>query len=165
MNRHLPALTALALAVLIAAGCGGSGGSVEATDTGRDKAVKFSECMRDNGVGEFPDPDGSGELTIDAVANGSSLDTSSPAFEKAMRACKDLEPAGFTGRTRDASEQARTLRFAQCIRDNGVKDFPDPAPGDPPVDTRKIPSTDRPGGMEVLNAAMRACAEVGGAER
>ena len=29
--------------------------------------MKFSECMRENGVKEFPDPDASGELTIDGV--------------------------------------------------------------------------------------------------
>ena len=42
---------------------GSSGGS--STATNREQAVKFAECMRDNGVSEFPDPDASGDLTID----------------------------------------------------------------------------------------------------
>ena len=103
--------------------------------------MKFAECMRDNGVSEFPDPDASGELTIDGVVNGSSLDPSAAAWKKAIGACKDLQPAGFTG-DEDASdeEQEARLEFAQCIRDNGVKDFPDPAKGEPLVDTNRIPS-------------------------
>ena len=32
-----------------------------------EQALKFAECMRDNGVKEFPDPDASGQLTIDAI--------------------------------------------------------------------------------------------------
>ena len=59
--------------------------------------MKFAECMRDNGVSEFPDPDASGELTIDGVVNGSSLDPSTAAWKKAIGACKDLQPPGFTG--------------------------------------------------------------------
>jgi hypothetical protein len=60
------------------------------------QAVKFSQCMRDSGIGNFPDPDGSGQLTIDEIANNSSIDTSSAAFQKALTACRDLQPAGFT---------------------------------------------------------------------
>ena len=45
------------------------------------QAMKFAQCMRDNGVSEFPDPDASGAFTIDAIANGSSLDTNSAAFK------------------------------------------------------------------------------------
>src|SRR5437867_1808899 len=96
--------------------------------TNRDQAVKFAECMRANGVREFPDPNASGQLTIDAIANGSSLDTNSAAFKQAISACKDLEPPGFTGGKRSPEQQKAALKFAQCIRDNGVKDFPDPAP-------------------------------------
>jgi hypothetical protein len=61
---------------------------------------------------------------------------------------------------RSPKQQTASLRFAQCIRDNGVKDFPDPANGAPLVDTRQIPSTDRNGGMSILNAAMHKCRSV-----
>jgi hypothetical protein len=30
----------------------------------REKAVKFSECMRANGVSDFPDPNASGEFPV-----------------------------------------------------------------------------------------------------
>jgi hypothetical protein len=157
-------LVALAMVALIGAGCSnepdenGSAGNTNAT--ARDKAVKFSECMRDNGVSEFPDPDASGELTIDGVVNGSSLDTSSPAWKTAIGACKDLQPPGFTGDEEvTPSEQEARLEFAQCIRDNGVEDFPDPAKGEPLVDTNRIPSAAEPGGMTILNAAMKKCGD------
>jgi hypothetical protein len=106
----------------------------------RAQGVKFSECMRDNGVKGFPDPDPSGQLTIDGVLNGSSLDPNSAAWKKATAACSDLEPPGFTGHKRTAKEQEGALKFAQCMRDNGVKDFPDPAPDAPLIDTGQIPS-------------------------
>ena len=88
--------------------------------------------MRSNGVSEFPDPGASGKFTIDAVANGSSLDTSTPAFKQALSACKNLEPAGFMGTKRSSQQQQAALKFAQCIRDNGVTDFPDPTPNGAP---------------------------------
>ena len=108
-----------------------SGGSTTATGgsnnaANRQQAVKFAACMRANGVKGFPDPDASGELTIDSVANGSSLDTNSAAFKQALSACKDLEPPGFTGGKRSPEQEKAALKFAQCMRDNGVKDFPDP---------------------------------------
>src|SRR5579875_3096072 len=36
------------------------------TPDDRQQAVKFAECMRANGVKAFPDPDASGQLTIDS---------------------------------------------------------------------------------------------------
>jgi hypothetical protein len=162
------AVVAIAM-VAVSAGCGGTrnGGdnpgtaqaTVSSASTTRTKAVKFAECMRANGVGAFPDPDASGALTIDAVANGSSLDTNSAAFKRALSACKDLEPSGFTGTQRSTQEQKAALEFAQCIRDNGVRDFPDPAKTDPLVDTNRIPSAATPGGINILNVAMHKCGQ------
>jgi len=159
-SRAAPAL--LALAGLIS-GCGASasagtgGGGNDNTAAGTQQAVKFAQCMRTNGVSNFPDPNASGKLTIDAVANGSGLDTNSPAFSQALRACKGLEPAGFTGGTRSSQQRAAGLKFAQCIRSNGVPDFPDPLPNGPLVDTNRIPSANQPGGMSALHAAMQKC--------
>ena len=173
MRRKTWAVAPLVI-VVVSAGCGGtrsSGGDdtaaapgtvssgVNSTATTRAKAVKFAECMRANGVGAFPDPDASGAMTIDAVANGSSLDTSSAAFKQAVGACKDLEPSGFTGHQRSSQEQKAALEFAQCIRDNGVRDFPDPAKDEPLVDTNRIPSAATPGGMSILQAAMQKCGQ------
>jgi len=164
-RRPLSALALIAAAALISA-CGssapastGSGGANNATASAQ-AGVKFAQCMRRNGVSQFPDPSGSGKLTVDAVANGSSVDPNTPAFTQAISACKNLEPAGFMGTKRTSEQQQAGLRFARCVRENGVKDFPDPLPNGPLVDTNRIPSTAEPGGMSALHAAMQKCSDV-----
>jgi hypothetical protein len=141
------------------AASGGSGGSSNTT-AALEQGVRFAQCMRHNGVGNFPDPSGSGGFTIDAIANGSSLDTSSPTFTQAISACRSLEPAGFEGDSRTAQQQAAALRFAQCVRAGGVSDFPDAAPGQPLIDTNRIPSAATSGGMSILHAAMQKCSSL-----
>lgn len=159
MRRTLWPLAALALLAVIVAGCGSASAGGGNTATARDRAVKFAECMRNDGVSGFPDPDASGRLTIDAVANSSSIDTNSTAFRQAMTACKHLEPPGFTGPKVTPQLRTARLRFAQCIRDNGVPDFPDPTPNGPLIDTNRIPSFNTSAGMSALQAAMRKCGQ------
>jgi hypothetical protein len=165
MSRKLRSLAALATVALIGAGCSndsdgtgsGTGNDAAANQT---EAVKFAECMRDNGVSEFPDPDASEGLTIDGVVNGSSLDPSTPAWNEAMGACKDLQPPGFTGDEEvTAEEQEARLEFAQCMRDNGVEDFPDPTEDGPLIDTNRIPSAAGRGARSIpgFDAAAQTC--------
>jgi hypothetical protein len=168
-RRPLAALGLIAMVTLISA-CGssgqtgtGTGGGGNNTAGNAQKALKFAKCMRSKGVTQFPDPGASGKLTIDAVANGSSLDPGNPTFKQAISACKNLEPAGFMGSKRSSQQQQAALKFAQCIRANGVKDFPDPIPNGPLVDTNRIPSAAEPGGMSILHAAMQKCGDVAAA--
>ena len=162
MSRRLRPLAAFAIVALTGAGCGSNAPSETGTgsaNTAREKGMKFADCMRDNGVSAFPDPDASGELTIDAVANGSSLDTNTAAFKKAISACKDLQPPGFIGHKRSAKKQESALEFAQCMRDNGVRDFPDPTPNAPLIDTNRIPSAAGRGARSIpgFQAAVQKC--------
>ena len=182
MTRELRPLVALALAGLIglvSAGCGsnassetstaGSTGTASsASGTGttsstatassgadkklskQEKAVKFAECMRANGVPHFPDPDPKGDSNF-------GVDVSKEVFTKAVDACKALKPPGALSAKRTPKQQSASLRFAQCVRDHGVKDFPDPVNGEPMIDTTKIPSSNKPGGMTILNAATHKC--------
>jgi hypothetical protein len=177
MTRKLRPLVALGLAGLIGlitAGCGsnassetGTASSTGTTSTGtgtassgantkltaRDKAVKFAECIRAHGVSDFPDPDAKNQF-----AYGVSV---SPAvWKQATTACKDLQPPGTLSSKRTPKEQSASLRFAQCVRDHGVKDFPDPVNGEPLINTYKIPSSNKPGGMTILNAATQKCGSV-----
>lgn len=156
------------MVALISAGCsnapaatgssaGAGSGGANNTATNLAKAVKFAQCMRDNGISNFPDPSASGQFTIDAIANGSGVDTSSAAFTQALSACESLEPPGFTGTPRSAQQQEAALKFAQCVRDNGVTDFPDPTADGPLIDTTRIPSAATSEGMSLLHAAMRKC--------
>jgi hypothetical protein len=166
MRSTLRPLAALAMVALLSTGCSNATAATRTasnpTVSPRGEAVKFAACMRANGVREFPDPDASGTYTIDGIANGSSLDTSSAAFKQAIAACKDLQPPGFIGHKRTAQEQENALKFAQCIRDNGVRDFPDPTPDGPLVDTNRIPSVAGSGDRTIpdLNAAMKKCRDL-----
>jgi hypothetical protein len=174
-SRLLQPLAVVALVALISA-CGsnaragtgtpaGTGSTgTNSTATNLDKAVKFSQCMRGNGVSDFPDPNASGQLTIDGIVNGSGLNPNTPAFQQALRACKSLEPPGFMGTQRTPQQQEAALKFAQCIRDNGVTDFPDPTPDGPLVERNRIPSSNLPGGMSNLHAAMDKCGAIYGGE-
>jgi hypothetical protein len=168
--RPLAMLALVALIGPISAGCGSnapsetgaasSTGAAGSADTGatkkttdQDKAVRFAECIREHGVPHFPDPDPKGDFVF-------GIDVSPAVWQKAVNACKALEPPGALGGKRSPKQQSAALRFAGCIRANGVKDFPDPVNGDPLVDTTKIPSSNRPGGMTTLNAAMKKCGAV-----
>jgi hypothetical protein len=162
--RPLAALAIVALIGLISAGCGsnppseadtasGTTTGGDTNPTGQDKAVKFAECIRGHGVPHFPDPNAKGEYVF-------GIDVSPAVWQKAVDACKDLQPPGALSGKRSPKQQSAALRFAQCIRENGVKDFPDPTNGEPLVDTTRIPSANEPGGMTILNAAMDKCGSV-----
>jgi hypothetical protein len=161
MSRTRRPAAALALIALISAGCGsnapsetgtagssGSGGTKQATD--RDTGVKFAECMRGNGVSDFPDPNAKGEFEY-------GVSVTPAVFSKAVAACKDLQPPGSLSSERSPEQESEALRFAQCVRANGVKDFPDPVNGEPLINTYRIPSSNQPGGMTILNAATSKC--------
>jgi hypothetical protein len=165
LNTHkLRPLVALALVALALGGCGSSTPSESGTTrttssvtettnnvaTGQAKAVKFAECVRGHGVSDFPDPDAKGEFQY-------GVSVSPAVWQKAVDACKDLEPPGALSTKRTPQQQKESLRFAQCMRGNGVEDFPDPADGEPLIDTTHIPSSNRPGGMTILNAAIAKC--------
>jgi hypothetical protein len=164
--RPPAALAMVALISLIGAGCGSNAPTETAATTAaaagtsatgpntkltaRDKAVKFAECIRAHGVSDFPDPNAKNDFEY-------GVSVSPAVWKQATSACKDLQPPGTLSSKRTPKQQSASLRFAQCIRDHGVKDFPDPVNGEPVVDTYKIPSSNRPGGMTILNAAMKAC--------
>jgi len=128
-------------------------GGAETKLTARDKAVKFAECIRAHGVSDFPDPDSKNQFDY-------GVSVTPAVWKQATTACKDLQPPGTLSGKRTPKEQSAGLRFAQCVRDHGVKDFPGPVNGEPLIDTYKIPSSNRPGGMTILNAATRKCGKV-----
>jgi hypothetical protein len=165
--RPLAAVATVALIGVISAGCGSNAASETGTAsstptassgadkklTARDKAVKFAECIRAHGVGDFPDPNEKNQFEY-------GVSVTPAVWTRATTACKDLQPPGTLSAKRTSKQQSAALRFAQCIRENGVKDFPDPVNGEPLVNTYKIPSSNRPGGMTILNAAMHKCGNV-----
>ncbi|MGV9302089.1 hypothetical protein ACWENQ_25470 [Nonomuraea sp. NPDC004354] len=59
----------------------------------------FAQCMRDNGVERFPDPDASGGFQI---GPGSGLDPDDPKVQAAQQKCAGLRPAPPSGGPSDA---------------------------------------------------------------
>lgn len=100
------------------AGCGGSSGDgADASGGTGDTAVRFAACMREHGVPDFPDP-------VDGTITMSSAQADAATMQAASAACRRFAPQGDGGENPRMQEQL--LAFSQCMRDNGVPDFPDP---------------------------------------
>jgi hypothetical protein len=130
------AAVAIASIALLAAGCGGGGhaagvanvaSSTSATTTtsAQNGLLAFSQCMRANGMPNFPDPQrfvgGNVKLTIHQLA----------PTQAALNACNHLLPTRG-GAPQQTAQQVRTqvadgLSFARCVRSHGVSRFPDPS--------------------------------------
>lgn len=133
----LATVIAISAFSLLAAGCGGGGSpsvannassAAPATSTTQNGLLAFSQCMRANGMPNFPDPQhfvgGNPKLTI------RQLGMSGPKFQTAMNACAHLLPTG-PGATQQTAQQQRAqlaaeLSFARCMRGHGLARFPDP---------------------------------------
>ena len=133
--------------VVLAAGCGG-----EHVAQHQNGAVAFSTCMRTNGVSQFPDPNGSGQIPKTQLEN---LGVSDSAFQAAQRACRHLLPNG--GRPPNQAQQLQvktlSLEFARCVRAHGVPNFPDPD------SSGRIPDHGFDQGSPKFQAANNACAK------
>lgn len=87
----------------------------------QERMIAYSQCIRDNGYAEFPDPDANGRLQFQLESPAAA-----PRFQAAQEACKDLSPFGFASGPPSPEEMEQLVQFAQCVRDNGVAEFPDP---------------------------------------
>jgi len=144
----LPAPVALALS-LVLAGCGGSsspgvahvgtnhssnpsGGSDSGTpESGESRAaaqqklVKFAQCMRTHGEPEFPEPT-EGNIELHSQ-NGHGPNPESAQFKAAEKACSKYAPANVApSPAQEKAHDEEALKFAECMRHNGVPNFPDP---------------------------------------
>ena len=156
MTRKRRPLAALALAAMVGviSACGSSTPPDPAgsgATAARQQAVKFAECIRSNGVSAFPDPNASGQFAYGIPSGSSPQDPSSAAWKQAIGACKSLEPSGFMPTSFTPTQLSARLKFAQCVRANGVPSFPDPTAHGPLIDVR--------GGQSIpgLQAAIQKC--------
>lgn len=124
-RRILVLASALATCVILAA-CGSGKSSSDSAKM--DAGIRFSECMRANGVPDFPDPGSGGGINIP-----SGMNPRTPAFQAAQNKCFKLLPGGGPSRGGQASEQRKLmmLRLSQCMRNHGFPDFPDPTANQP----------------------------------
>jgi hypothetical protein len=112
--------------------------------------------MRAHGVADFPDPNSKGQLTINNTGGpgSSDLDPNNAQFQAAHKACKSLLPA--PGPAQQASRRADALKFAKCMRDHGITDFPDPnASGG--LEIKGTPSGDLDPSSPQFQSAQKAC--------
>ncbi len=90
--------------------------------------LAFANCMRANGVPNFPDPNPGGGFQL-----GSGVVPSSPAFRSAQSKCAKLIGGGVGGpfspgaTTHPSPATLAKLRtIAVCMRAHGISEFPDP---------------------------------------
>jgi hypothetical protein len=144
LRRAGPLVMLLASVGLLGAACGGdnsgpgvaaipssttTAGSGSAGQSGNNQAsspdpVAYAKCMRDHGVPGFPDPNSNGELAVDSSSLG--IDPDSPQYKAASDACAPLLPRPSA--EQQAEDYQARLRYAQCMRDHGISQFPDPRP-------------------------------------
>jgi hypothetical protein len=113
------------------------------------KALAYSQCIRSHGVPDFPDP---------TIVNGSiglqvgNLKESQSTVQAAQNACQSLSPVHPLSGAAEAKNVAEGLKWAQCIRQHGVPNFPDPSSSG----VFALPSGLNPQSAS-LQAAMNAC--------
>ncbi len=89
------------------------------------QALKYSRCMRSHGLSDFPDPGAGGGIQLSGGPN-SDLNPSDPTFVAAQNACQKYLPFGKPSAAQQAHAEQQALKFAACMRKNGVPNFPDP---------------------------------------
>ncbi|MEU0464963.1 hypothetical protein ABZ215_13250 [Amycolatopsis sp. NPDC006131] len=105
------------------ASVGGSSSTTQAAAASADP-VAYAQCMRANGIANFPDPKADGGMAFD---ENSGIDPESQQFKDADAKCKQFMPADAGKRTTGDQWPAEDkLKYAQCMRENGVPAFPDP---------------------------------------
>jgi hypothetical protein len=139
-------LKGIAIAVLVSLATACGAGPPSAGPAVSSKAVAYSRCMRAHGVPDFPDPArGGGVPKVTPQQAG----VSNSRFQAAQRGCAPLlqPPPG-------QAPQIMTglLKFARCMRSDGIPTWPDPTTdrsGQPVFD---IPGID-PASPRVSHAA------------
>ena len=132
--------TAVAIAgvALLTSACGSSSPPSTTTSSqspspqnGVQQAFKYSACMRNHGMTNFPDPQ--------VTTNGNQqkiairvVGPNNPRFNGALRACQSIMPPPSKADLAAQAAQRRAhtqdlLSFAHCMRGRGVNGFPDPS--------------------------------------
>ena len=140
----------------------------------RDEAfVDFSRCIREEGFSDFPDIDSSrivDQASFLQAMQEAGVSIAQPGLAPALQSCSSvfseliaLAPQQDTN-VQQVEREENAVAFAQCMRDQGVDDFPDP-------DFGQYPNTGFPGqgggsGLsEDIQAGLDVCLPVfGGAE-
>jgi hypothetical protein len=122
-------------AALVAAACGGSSttsAGLPSLQTITAQALAYAKCMRSHGVPNFPDPTVQDNARNKGVgfsfarSGPGAIDTSSPAFRSAAKACQRQTGFGQISQAQLHAAMSVLLKFAECMRSHGIANFPDP---------------------------------------
>ncbi|MCY3633053.1 MAG: hypothetical protein OXH29_10330 [bacterium] len=140
----------------------------------RDEAfVEFSRCIRDEGFPDFPDIDSSqivDQASFLRAMQEAGVSFTQPGLAPALQTCASvfseliaLAPQQDTN-VQQVEREENAVAFSQCMRDQGLDEFPDPDFGQYP-DTGFPGQGDGSGVTPEIQAALRVCLPVfGGAE-
>jgi len=103
------------------AGGGTPSASAGAAVDDEERGRAFAQCMREHGV-EMPDPQPGAKIGIELEK----LDKDKVLG--AVDACRSLMPGGGKDVKLNPDQLERQRALAECMRANGVADFPDPDP-------------------------------------
>jgi hypothetical protein len=142
-----------------------AGGAKSPTATGSplsrqdqaELARKFNQCMKDQGVDTQMSvaggDEGAGPVTVQqSDGPGQAPPVDPKKVDAAMQKCKQFMPNGGEPPRMSPEELESMRKYAKCMRENGVPDFPDPnADGSMLVETTAGPNdsgTFSTGGMD-----------------
>lgn len=134
-------LAALLVAAPVLSACGSHGtGSPSASPSAMSDAQilalgrQLAQCIRDHGIPGLPDPSvENGRLILPSGATDNIPDAQATAAMSACQSIVDRLPPSALGDSGDQSrapfnpaDLAKARQWAQCMREHGLTDFPDP---------------------------------------
>jgi hypothetical protein len=148
-------LAGATVTLALLSGCGGSGGGGKATASPKSQGsnstlspVALAQCARAHGMPDFPDPtqapDGSWQFP--PSAEGQQLPDACAALKRSLGGQGSIKAPS-------AADMAKLRQFAQCIRQHGISDWPDPQNDG----SFTLPPRISQGGKAVTSAPIKAC--------
>jgi hypothetical protein len=124
MSRRLPPATVVTVALIAALAACVPGQRAQPAASSADVAHLYhqaAQCVRDHGDPGFPDP------TVDAQGRPHLPDGVQKPSDQIMRACQSaIDQLPQDVRPTIPPDPAIMQRFAQCMRAQGITDWPDP---------------------------------------
>lgn len=124
--KHARILAAVATAALLA-GCGSSGGGSGSSTQAAALYHKLGQCIRSHGLPDFPDPVQDPQTGSWGLPQG----TATPP-QYVLNDCKSvlnqIAALGTQNNQIPASDLQSYQKWAQCMRQHGIPNWPDPNP-------------------------------------
>jgi hypothetical protein len=137
---HVAQLGTTTTSPALSSGSSSGGGSTNSAAPTAE-LLAFSNCMRSQGLPNFPDPNSSGVLPKVQLVQ---VVNSNPRYAAAAQVCRHLLPNGVPGSQPTQAQTLQTLSelrsFSQCMRSHGERSWPDPTLGPDERPTFNLPA-------------------------